>query len=123
MSIQGQLNRLLGISGVDAQRAANELAGTSGKELLFALNQIAGTAGKGIVFVMNRIAQLNAPAGEVGIQGEEEAWESNYDPVGSLELLGVGSIVPGGYDTAIVGFSSSFWGEYMAFYDTAGVQY
>jgi hypothetical protein len=91
--------------------------------MLFALNKIAGTEGKGIVFVMNRIAQLNAPSGEVGIQGEEEVWESNYDPVGSLELLEVGSIVPGGYDVALVGFSSPFSGEYMAFYDTAGVQY
>ena len=110
MSIQGQLNRLLGTTGVDAQRAANELAGTSGKELLFALNQIAGTTGRGLAHVMRLISQQNAGS-------------SGLDPIGSVSSIPTGAVIPGGYDTVIVGFSSSFSGEYMTFYDTAGVQY
>jgi hypothetical protein len=110
MSLQRELNRLLGTTGVDAQRAANELAGTSGKELLFALNQIAGTTGRGLVHVMRLISERN-----VGSSG--------LDPLGSVSSIPTGAVVVGGYDTQVIGFASSFSGEYMTFYDAAGVQY
>lgn len=123
MSLQGQLNRLLGTSGVEAQRAANELAGTSGKEILFALNTIAGTAGKGIIYVMHRIVQLNNPGEEYQIEAEGEPWESGSDPLGAMDNLPTGSIVVGGFDSVILAFSSAFTGKYVGFRDAAGVTY
>jgi len=123
VSLQGELNRLAGTSGKAAQGVANTLAGTDGKELLGALNTIAGTVGKGIVFVMNRIAQLNDVAGDVGIESEGEPFVSNADPLGSLAGLATGSIIVGGLDTVIIGFSSAFTGKFMPFRDAAGTFY
>jgi len=123
MSIQGELNRLAGTNGKAAQGAANTLAGTDGKELLGALNTIAGTVGKGIVFVMNRIAQLNDVTGDVGIESEGEPFVSNADPLGSLAGLATGSIIVGGLDTVIIGFSSAFTGKATPFYDAGGTFY
>lgn len=110
MSLQGDLNRLLGTAGLGSQRAANELAGTSGKELLSALNTIAGTAGKGLVYVLNLIAEQNA-----GFSG--------YDPQGAADSIPTGAIIVGGFDSFIVGFSSPFSGKYTPFRDAAGLVY
>lgn len=110
MSLQGDLNRLLGTAGLGSQRAANELAGTSGKELLSALNTIAGTAGKGLVYVLNLIAEQNA-----GFSG--------YDPQGAVDSIPTGAIIVGGFDSFIVGFSSPFGGKYTPFRDAAGLVY
>jgi len=100
----------LGTTGLDAQRAANELAGTDGKELLGALNVIAGTDGKGIVFVFNLIAEQNA-----GFSG--------YAPLGAISSVPSGAIIAGGFDSFVIGFSSGFSGQYMAFRDAAGKVY
>ena len=102
MSLQGNLNRLLNTRGVSSQRAANELAGTSGKELLGALNVLAGTTGKGMVYVWQKIA-------------EEQGGLLGLDPVGSAASIPDGAISIGGFQSYIVGFSSAFTGEYMAF--------
>jgi len=110
MSLQGDLNRLLGTLGLAPQRAANELAGTDGKELLSALNTIAGTANKGIIHVLNLIAEQNA-----GFSG--------YDPQGAIDSIPTGAIVVGGFNSFIVGFTSSFAGSYMTFRDAAGTVY
>lgn len=110
MSLQGDLNRLLGTAGLGSQRAANELAGTAGKELLSALNTIAGTAGKGLVHVLNLIAEQNA-----GLSG--------YDPQGAVDSIPTGAIIVGGFDSVIVSFASAFSGRYMPFRDAAGRVY
>lgn len=45
MSLQADLNRLAGTTGLDAQGAANVWAGTTGRDLVGALNVVAGTVG------------------------------------------------------------------------------
>ena len=109
MSLQRELNRLAGTSGLEAQRVANLLAGTSGKELLYALNVIAGTAGRELNGTLKLIATQNGGDG-------------NLDGVGAMNTLAVGSIVVGGFDAYPISFSMAYT-DGPAFYDGVGVSY
>lgn len=55
-TLQGELNRLAGTTGLGAQGAANVWAGTSGLGLAGALNAKAGTTGRGIGYCLNFLA-------------------------------------------------------------------
>jgi len=120
MSFQRELNRLASTTGLDAQRVANVLAGTSGKELLFALNKIAGTTGKEFNGVMDLIYEQNSGvAEEIFAQGEGEG---GPDADGAISGMSVGSIIVGGFDALVRGFSNGFGGTW-AFYDAGGLTY
>lgn len=58
MTIQSQLQRLVGVPGMEAQAAANLWAGTSGRELQGALNAKAGTVGQEINQACRTLAGL-----------------------------------------------------------------
>jgi hypothetical protein len=109
VTLQRELNRLAGTSGIEAQRVANILAGTTGKELLFALNVIAGTAGRELNGTLKLIATQNGGDG-------------NLDGVGAMNTLAVGSIVVGGFDAYPISFSMAYT-DGPAFYDGAGASY
>ena len=57
------------------------------------------------------------------MQEEGDPWLSGSDPLGSIAGLPTGSIVVGGFDSVILGFSSAFTGKYVGFRDAAGVTY
>lgn len=121
MSLQGELNRLAGTLGKDAQGAANILAGTSGKELLGALNILAGTSGKGIIHVLALIAQQQGGGDDFGISAE--GYVTGSDPLGAAGSIPTGAIIVGGLDVLLMSFSSPFTGKYAAYSDTAGTFY
>jgi hypothetical protein len=121
VSLQGDLNRLLGTAGLGSQRAANELAGTNSKELLGALNTIAGTWGKGIIHVMALIAQQQGSGDDFGIS--QEGYVEGLDPQGAIASIPDGAIIVGGLNTLIIAFNSAYTGKYMPFRDAAGTFY
>ena len=109
MSFQREINRLAGTTGKEAQHAANILAGTSGKEMLFALNTIAGTAGKEFNGVLKLISLAN---------GGDDTKDGNI----SFDGLSYGSVIVGGFDSVVRGFSQGFtYGA--AWYDAGGLTY
>ena len=109
MSFQKEINRLAGTTGKEAQHAANILAGTTGKELLFALNTIAGTTGKEFNGVLKLISLAN---------GGNGTKDGNI----SFDDLSYGSVIVGGFDSVVRGFSQGFtYGA--AWYDAGGVTY
>lgn len=109
MSFQRELNRLAGTDGLEAQRAANVLAGTTGKDMLFALNKIAGTTGREFNSTVSLIASQNG--GTAGVDADL-----------ALLVLSVGSVIVGGFDSLVRGFSNGFGGTW-AFYDAGGLTY
>jgi len=109
MSFQKEINRLAGTEGKEAQHAANVLAGTTGKELLFALNKIAGTSGKEFNGVMRLISLAN---------GGDGTKDGNI----SFDALTVGSVIVGGFDSVVRGFSQGFSGS-AAYYDGGGLTF
>jgi len=109
MSFQRDINRLAGTEGKEAQHAANVLAGTTGKELLFALNRIAGTTGRGINHVLSLISIANGGSG-------------GKDANIALDDLEFGSVIVGGFDSVVRGFSQGFSGG-AAYYDGGGLTF
>ena len=109
MSFQREINRLAGTTNKEAQHAANVLAGTTGKELLFALNKIAGTTGKEFNGVMKLISLAN---------GGDGTKDGNI----SFNDLGYGSVIVGGFDSVVRGFSQGFTGG-AAYYDGGGLTF
>lgn len=109
MSFQRDINRLAGTVGREAQHAANVLAGTTGKELLFALNKVAGTSGKEFNGVMRLISLAN---------GGDGTKDGNI----SFDALTVGSVIVGGFDSVVRGFSQGFTGG-AAYYDGGGLTF
>lgn len=108
MSLQKELNRLAG-TNCEAQKAANTLAGTTGRELVYALNIIAGTLGRELNGVLKKIATDNGGS-------------LDLDSAGALVGISTGSIVVGGFNSAIISFSSAYTNG-PAYYDARGVLY
>ncbi len=92
-TLQSQLNRLAGTTGLDSDLAANLFAGTEDMACLGALNHAAGTVGLELRAVCNKIAgttdldEVRALATAYenygtgpGISGRGLEFDSDYDP-------------------------------------------
>lgn len=99
MSIQKELRRLSGLDR-DQAHCANALAGTSGLELVGALNAAAGTSGLELNGVCQKLALQNGG-------------NPNLDAVGALASIVSFSQ---GEGMEVLGFTSAFDGESMAYY-------